>query len=166
MKDFISVVFITIAFALCSISCGIIIGDVKNSAPNNFIYHYQSLIAGILAIAAALIGGWFVIHAAKYPLRFNRKEFIQSEIDKLVAIQVIFASEKDLRKLDHEVKIIAKSIKLDRMNDISPDVSYKAAVLVTDILESPLNWPTKEKIYGDVNALQDDLYKLKNLETF
>ena len=90
MQNALSAILCTAAFLLCVVCGSFIIGDDTRPTPDNLIYHYQGLIAGVLAIIAAGIGGWFVMRSAKFPEREKKRQLIEGWIrhceDALIAI--------------------------------------------------------------------------------
>ncbi len=82
---------------------GICIASVSKLTDNSFLYRFQELIAGLVAIAAALIGGAFIVHQVRTSERMARdlqaREFrsaragLPATLSELVQHELACASE-------------------------------------------------------------------------
>ncbi len=78
---------------LTTLLCLIIIGIcaflffdyVSGEKPDNFIYHYQSLISGFAAILGALIGGRYILHSIKIQRNHKKDDFISDQMENLIS---------------------------------------------------------------------------------
>lgn len=87
--DVIAVLLFTVVFLVCSFSFGLFLNQIADTGVTDAIYNYQPLIAGLLAVLAAVIGGWFVMTSAKYPEKARKRAFIQEQMDYCVRIQIL-----------------------------------------------------------------------------
>lgn len=121
----------------------------------NIIYDYQTLISGILAIFAALIGGWFVWKSSYQPLKEKRaqEEKNLKVLQRFLSLVLI----ENLSNLSTKAKFISSQVYVSNLNQKGSEESKNKCFLTLETFET--KWELLSTFPRDI---LEDIVKLQN----
>jgi hypothetical protein len=152
---YLNLFLITLAFISCAVLFGIIIGDTSAPVPNNYVYHYQTLISAIVALLVCFVGGGYILKSTRMQRSYKKKDFISEQM------QILIDAHSQLKRLDLMADADPYGFYKDVMQTLEKNIKSNKIFRLVGEEEGAMS---KELIYEsrDIDLTPDHLEKKKS----